>query len=747
MHTILLLLPSLIACSDFDGKTADPGTPDDTATDTADTVDTGPGEPNMDCSDVPTAGVVTTDDACTYTPSAGGAFSARVEWSMAHEMTDPSDPSIVHAAYTFAAQPDKNAVFQAPAVAHVTDDDGDGRIGSKGDRPDVAVVMGNEYTGSDTWGVLRLISGDGSREHASIDWEVLGGENYAPFVMSGVALADMDLDGDVEVVAMVISEDSGECFPGIYDVSARGELSLAAVGDEAIWCRQEGYEVLGAHAPAVADIDMDGNPEVILGRQVYASDLTHLWSGSAGRGNYNTWNYADGYWNSGSHAFAYDMDGDGGEMEIVAGRTVYNNDGSTYCELGRYDGSTWTRALDGYPAVADMVRFSGDREGEPEIVVTGNEYVSVYHGSTRYDPNGQRRCVEIGRIANDPYQTSLGARLPAHPDCNLTRSSFGGPPTIADFGGDGTRRIGVAGACHFTVYEPTPTGLEVFGIAQTRDWSSASTGSTVFDFNGDGTDEVVFSDEEALTVWQVSADAGLDPWERFTTLLRDENHGSWTIHEYPLVADVDGDGKAEIVVSNEPRPDAEEKYGLYVLGAADDDWVTARPIWNQHAYYVTNVEDDGAVGYGAPNYAPYTSADYNSFRLQAPGAFGEKAASDLLPRTSACQAYCGDPATIWVQVGNEGSFITAGAGFVVSLYGVTGGTRTLLERQAFPADLVPGALSSPLAFEVADWAAHDRIEAVVDDPAGGSGSAEWGTAKECDETDNTVTVDLSALCE
>ena len=31
---------------------------------------------------------------------------------------------------------------------------------------------------------------------------------------------------------------------------------------------------------------------------------------------------------------AYDMDGDGSDMELVAGSTIYNNDGSVFCELG-----------------------------------------------------------------------------------------------------------------------------------------------------------------------------------------------------------------------------------------------------------------------------------------------------------------------------------------------------------------------------------------------------------------------------
>ena len=432
-------------------------------------------------------------------------------------------------------------------------------------------------------------------------------------------------------------------------------------------------------------------------------------------------------------------------MEVVAGSTVYTSNGDVYCELGAYVGSTWVPADDGYPAVADMARFSGDTRGEPEIVLTGNQAVSVYHGDVRYDPAGRDRCVEIDSIPTDPYDTSIGGSLPAHPECDQGRRSFGGPPTIADFTGDGTREVGVAGACWYTVLDVDSSGLEYAAMTQTRDWSSASTGSTVFDFNGDGTDEIVFSDEDAVYVWQYDKSTGLSPWERLDTVLEDDNHKSWTIHEYPLVADVDGDGKAELVALNSPRPDYLDHYGIYVLGAADDDWVSARPVWNQHAYFITNIDDDYDVGYADPNYTPYTSDDHNSFRLQSPGSFGALAAPNLIVETDVCQLECGDPATIWVQVGNEGAYITASAGLAISLYGETGGSQALIETRPMPSDLSPGVLAAGMEFEVPNWVDYDAIIAVVDDPTGTA--AVWGAAKECDESDNEANVDLGALCE
>ena len=148
-----------------------------------------------------------------------------------------------------------------------------------------------------------------------------------------------------------------------------------------------------------------------------------------------------------------------------------------------------------------------------------------------------------------------------------------------------------------------------------------------------------------------------------------------------------------------------------------------------------------------PNYAPYNSDDLNSFRLQAPGSFGALAAPNLMPESSVCQAECGQPAVIWVQVANTGEFISADAGVQVSLYGQSGGSSTNLGTQAVPTAIGPGVLSEAVAFSITNWADYDSIFAVVDDPDAGSGSAEWGTAKECDEDDNQEDVDLSGLCE
>lgn len=696
------------------------------------------GEPA--CAEPPAAGSVSVDPSCEYEPApSGNPFAVQVEWSRSHALTDPSTGATVPAT-AYAEEPTMVGVFQSPAVGQATDDDGDGRVSAQ-DMPDIAVVMGDEF--GDRYSVLRLLSGDGSAVHATASWQPVSGTtgpDYAPARFSGVAMGDTDGDGLTELATVVLEDGTTTCHPALYEVDQSGStvaLVLQAVNTEVeLYCQRSTSESGASHAPALADINGDGDVDVILGDLVLeGDDLSLQWEGGFGAGWFNSYYEVGGYWNSGYHSFPYDMDGDGLDMEVVAGNTVYTADGEVYCQLGSGSGSSWEVADDGYPAVADIDR-SGGSAGVPEIVLTGNQRVSVYRGQ----PDSSGHCVEVASIDNAPPDG-----LYTHASCDTDRSSFGGQPTIADFTGDGDREIGVSGACWYSIFRLSGSTLERYALAPTKDWSSASTGSTVFDFNGDGQSEIVFSDEEALWVWQVDSSSGLSPDERLVALLEDDNHTSWTIHEYPLVADVDNDGKAEILVVNAPNPDDREAYGVYVLGAADDDWVSARPTWNQHAWYGTPIDDDGHIGYGAPNYAPHDSADLNSFRTQAPGSFGALAAADLAPVAEACQEECGPAAIVWAQVANSGAYIGVDPGTTVSLVGVSGTTRTRLDQAVLGDTVDAGALSAAVELDAAGWQDWDRLLVVVDDPEL-SGSAEWGATKECDEGNNEVEVDLSGLC-
>jgi hypothetical protein len=156
------------------------------------------------------------------------------------------------------------------------------------------------------------------------------------------------------------------------------------------------------------------------------------------------------------------------------------------------------------------------------------------------------------------------------------------------------------------------------------DTSSGTTGSSVFDFDDNGSAEVVYADECFMRIYD----------GKTGEVLQSVPRSSRTRFEYPVIADVDGDGHAEIVVgSNDGNPGfdcpatdrlktstrSEATHGITVWG--NDGWAGSRPIWNQYSYYVSHVRDDGTIPAGreVPRFW-MTDEGSNSFRENTQGS-------------------------------------------------------------------------------------------------------------------------------
>ena len=615
---------------------------------------------------------------------AEGPLNAALEWELP----------------TFSSFGEYNQILMAPLVAQLTDDNGDGRVDA-GDVPDIVVITDDEGQRQTKRGVLRWIPGDGvssggaiQRIDRTID-DVT--EQIYPYRYSNAAVADLDRDGEPEIVAIVEVaigplDGSGEVPPSpddggtpTEDVPVSPGLPTAGDGAGPI-CHAAAFHLdntvawvspvevtCGGHAPAVADLEGDGSPEVVIGNTALnGADGEILWTGTGGVGAFD-WHPEVGW-----HAVPIDLDVDG-LLEVVTGRTIYNFDGSIRCDFG-------DDALDGFASIADL-----DLDGMGDVVSVGDTTARVF----------DRNCDVQATFA-------------------LVGEGNGGTPALGDFDQDGEPEIGVPTGSAYAVYERDGT---VVWAASVVDESSAVTGSAAFDFEGDGQLEIVYADEQQLLIYDGATGA-----VRYAS----SRHASRTLHELPTVADVDGDGEAEIIIPNGGGHASENKTGLWVLGSADGSWMPSRELWNQHAYSITNINDDLTVP--APTTPNWPA--FNTFRSGSllPSTAGE--AADAVGVADVCLDDCEDNIlVVYVRVGNGGMGALR-AGLPVSAYAQDiSGYRTFRHSTTVDAFIDPGETSALVRLDV-DWTGYlgQDLVVVVDD--------DWGISvqPECDEGNNEVLI-------
>jgi hypothetical protein len=381
----------------------------------------------------------------------------------------------------------------------------------------------------------------------------------------------------------------------------------------------------------------------------------------------------------------------------------------------------------------------------------------------------------------------------------------GGPPTLADFDGDGRVEIASAGGTAYTVFDldcvagATPgtcasgrtDGILWFQVSQ--DGSSNVTGSSVFDFEGDGRAEVVYADECFTRVYDGTT--GQVVYSRFRR--------SCTWYENPIIVDTDADFKAEIVVPSNTNcvnitcpaldpifdgvqclddsdcpgattcgremaadtlgrcrcttdadcggdgfvcrdpiagpsaagqvcrasnPGPATAFGVRVLADQVDRWVNTRTIWNQHAYSVTNIDENGIVPRTSQWLRNWTQDGLNNFRQNVPGdGLGVGLSPDLTVRGATVTCIPGG-ARVAVEVCNRGTEPVA-RGLPVAVYG--GDPPGALGCAATTElALVPGACQTVSC----DWLGAGAVGTVIVDDDGMGVS----TNLECHEDNNRL---------
>ncbi|QQS46554.1 MAG: VCBS repeat-containing protein [Acidobacteriota bacterium] len=520
------------------------------------------------------------------------------------------------------------------------------------------------------------------------------------FATDGILRAVRGVDGhEIWTVTNLQYRLSSNANVAVGDIDSDGRPEIIGVNSGGIlafehdgtlkWLRNQTwnsfkYTLYQSGSPCIADLDNDGVPEIILGAAVFNNDGTLRWAGTV------TDAFSEGL------TLVSDLDLDG-SPEIVVGRTAYRADGSVYWHLTNYPDGTQVRGI-GFCAIGNF-----DEDEFPEVVLMAGERFG----------GGRLSLVEHNG------QFKWGPVFP--PDVT---QSFGGPPTVADVDNDGQPEIGIAYANLYAVFE---TNGALKWQVETKDISSGVTGSSAFDFENDGSVEVAYADEDYLRIYR-----GIDGFELFKI-----KNDSGTLYEYPVIADVDADGQAEIVViqNSYVYPQKTGK-GLVVVGGGNRNWSNTRRIWNQHTYHITNVNENATIPrYEQPN---WQVPGLNNYRLNAwlPGEGIAAALPDLIPSLIRQNSSLFPASTeLTARIGNGGS-ASVNSGANVSFYRgdpATGGTLigTAQTSRALP----PGQFEDVKVIWNSPPTGVHPIVVVADDNGAGAGLITEGN-----ELNNKATV-------
>ena len=491
---------------------------------------------------------------------------------------------------------------------------------------------------------------------------------------------------------------------------------------------------------SVTDFNYDGWPEIYVGNAIYdAATLKRLCagpsSGHMGR-SYRCNSSEKGHC---AMSFAANVLGDS-IPELICGNTIYqvNIQSRTDVSLNNVNiiktVSIPTRVPpDGNVAVADF-----DLDGQLDILVIIDGTSTDYTDSAyiyAYSPISENILFVHGKHAKTI-----------------------GYPLVGDIDGDSFLEFVYidyqqsVSQSRITAMKFNPqTGLQTKWQATHTD-NSGETSMTLFDFNQDGILEIVYRDEDHLRIINGSGKShltGNDTIPFYNLYTKSMKAGTWD--EYPVVADVNGDGAAEIVTCGKVYSGLGWVGGeLWVIGGIHP-WAPARPVWNQYMYNVTSINKDLTVPKPLfDNATAFTDPQgvvrrpFNNFLQQATilDQYGRPFAllANLSVSGSPSVEFEEDYISVGMEICNTGE-LAFSPPIYVSVYTASG---ELVQTEEIAQGLLPGECTtiilSSSQTKLKQFDNPYPLQIVVNN--NGEGAAQYGGLQpECDTTDNIVQID------